>query len=90
MSRETPAARALVGCLALADGKSTNQAFALAGYSVALPVSFYRGRAYRRVETARLITRNGRIVKVSQNAIDASMWMLRMARKLTALQGVRP
>ncbi len=86
--KPTPAARALVGCLALADGKSTNQAFALAGYSVALPVSFYRGRTYRRVEAARLITRNGRVVKASQNAIDASMWLLRMGRKLAAMQGV--
>ena len=85
MVKRTPAARALVGCLALADGSTTNQAFKLAGYVLtpaypdALPGS---GRS-----CVRIVTRNGRFVTRTTSASDASFWLARLGQKLTALSG---
>jgi hypothetical protein len=89
--RHTPAARALVGCLALQDGATLNEAIRLAGYEnkAATPVTFLRGRCYRPSEVSgrRVVTRNGRIVAVTGSALAQSLWMLRLGRKLAALAG---
>lgn len=84
----TPTARALVGCLALADGHALNYALELSGYSTRLasPVSFFQGRCYQG-GWRRVIVRRGRVVRVGL-ALDNSMWMLRLGRKLAALRGV--
>lgn len=79
MTRPTPAARALVGCLALSDR--------LAGYDVksASPVWFYRGRCHALGSGSRVVVRNGRVVRVSGSATALSSWMLRLGRKLAFL-----
>jgi hypothetical protein len=76
---QTPAARALVGCLSLGDGATTNEALKLAGYEnkLASPLGSF-------ASCARVITRNGRIVKVTRNAYRASDWLARLGRKLEA------
>jgi hypothetical protein len=85
--RATPTNRALVGCLALTDGATLDEAAKLAGYElkVASPVQFYRGECRRRGEGARVVVRNGRIVRVSGSAYALTAWMLRLGRKLSAL-----
>lgn len=57
----------------------------LSGYDVrgASPVMVYRGRCYRRLEGVRIVTRNGRIVRVSRNAHELSGWLLRLGKKLS-------
>jgi hypothetical protein len=88
VTRPTPASRALIGCLALASDDATlNQAAKLAGYElkVASPVQFYRGRCRQYGEGARVVVRNGRIVRISGNAWTLTAWMLRLGRKLSAL-----
>lgn len=83
--RDTSATRALVGCLSLSDGFSLGEALVLAGYDVraASPVMFYRERCYRRLEGVRVVTRGGRIVRVSRNAHELSGWLLRLGKKLS-------
>jgi hypothetical protein len=89
--RRTPAARALVGCQALAtDDKVTlPQALALAGYSTKLAsrVHFSRGRCFVPIDGSgvRVVVRNGRIVRVSRNAHELAGWMLRLGRKLAVI-----
>lgn len=100
MTRPTPAARALVGCLALADGATTNQAFKLAGYELkaAAPIWYARGgtrHVFANIFAAtdegegfgdmRLVVRGGRIVAVTHNASEASDWLARLGSKLVAL-----
>lgn len=77
----TPRARALVGCLAYSDGATLNDAIKLAGYSIksASPLT---GQFH---PSARVVLRDGRIVKVSRSASDLSRWLLRLGRKLAAL-----
>lgn len=75
MSRSTPAARALVGALALQDGATTNKAFHLAGYALHSVGD----------TTSRNVLRNGRRVTVTRNAHEASAWLLKLGRKLSAL-----
>jgi hypothetical protein len=83
MARRTPAARALVGVLALRSDATTNQAFRLAGYTLtpafpdAMPGT---GRA-----GVRIVTRRGRKVTTTSSARDASFWLDRLGRKLEAL-----
>lgn len=78
--RRTPAARALVGALALQGGATTNEAYKLAGYTLtpaypdALPGS---GRA-----GVRIVTRRGRFVTRTSSARDASYWLMRLGQKL--------
>jgi len=78
--KRTPAARALVGALALQGGATTNEAFKLAGYKLtpafpdALPGS---GRA-----GVRVVTREGRKVTTTSSAHDASFWLTRLGQKL--------
>lgn len=81
MTRPTPAAKALVGCLALRSGSTLNESIKLAGYDIkaASPVGALSS-------AARVITRRGRIVKVTRNAYRASDWLTRLGRKLEALQ----
>jgi hypothetical protein len=84
MKRPTPATRALIGCLALSDGATLNDAVKLAGYSIksASPVQ----GSYRAIRTSsRVVIRDGRIVKVSGNAARLTSWMLRLGRKLSAM-----
>lgn len=78
-TRRTPAARALVGALALADGATTNEAFKLAGYGliIASPESSNH--------SARLVMRRNHIVYRSRSAFQASAWLLKLGRKLSAL-----
>ncbi len=84
MTRPTPRAKALIGALAYSDGATLNDAIKLAGYDIksASPLA---GR-YRSVRTdARVVTRGGRIVKVSRSALDLSRWLLRLGCKLAVL-----
>jgi hypothetical protein len=88
VKRNTSATRALIGCLALASDDATlNQAARLAGYELqtASPVQFYRGRCRQYREGARVVVRNGRVVRISGNAWSLTAWMLRLGRKLSAL-----
>lgn len=95
MARRTPAARALVACLAFRDPESThlstNQAFRLAGYDLkaATPVFFTRRGACEGAVTSRVITRNGRIVTITRSAYQASLWLHRLGSKLVAAQARR-
>jgi hypothetical protein len=72
----TPAARALVGCLALRDGETINASFRLAGYSLEAPSAG---------TTVRNITRGGRRVALTRNAGEAAEWLDRLGRKLGVL-----
>ncbi len=72
--RQTPAARALVGALALGTDKTINNAFKLAGYRL-IPAGGER----------RFIVRNGRTVGISRHAGKAAEWLRRVGRKLEAL-----
>ncbi len=75
-TRKTPAARALVGAIALRNGATTNHAFKLAGYGliIASPESSNH--------SARLVMRRNHIVFRSRNAYVASAWLLKLGRKL--------
>jgi len=91
--KHTPSTRALIGCLALDDGASLNKALKLAGYRIDLasPVLFKRGRCYQPpTEGWRVVTRDGRIVRVSGSAWGLSMWMFKLGRKLRRVVGERP
>lgn len=87
MTRKTPAARALVGCLALDSDAPINRCFELAGYSLKLaePVNFGNYNAFRCSADRRLVIRDGRIVKSTRNAGVAAAWLRKLGRKLTAL-----
>jgi hypothetical protein len=80
MARRTPAAKALVGCLALRDGATTNQAFRLAGYRLERFAVTPDGWS-----TVRRVVRGGRLVTITRNAHVASAWLTRLGRKLEAL-----
>lgn len=83
MARKTPAARALVGALALRDDSTTiNQAFRLAGYELVRIGS--DGES-----TKRAVIRNGRRVTVTRHAGVAASWLSRLGRKIEALQARR-
>lgn len=62
---------------ALADGATTNKAFHLAGYTLHSIGD----------TTRRNVLRRGRLVTVTRNAFEASEWLTRLGRKLTALGG---
>ena len=89
-TRRTPAARALVACLAFREPErshlSTSAAYRLAGYELkaATPVFFTQRGACEGAVTSRVITRNGRIVTVTRNAYQASLWLHRLGSKLVA------
>jgi hypothetical protein len=94
VSKATPAARALVGCLALADGVSLNEAIRLSGYSItsADRVAFHKGRCEHREEGTcgvrqgwRVVVRNGRIAYVSRSGNALMRWMLRLGKKLAVI-----
>lgn len=72
MSRRTPAARALVGCLALRSGATINDSFRLAGYELRNP-----GEG-----TSRLVVRGGRVVASTRNAGAAVAWLYRLGDRL--------
>lgn len=83
---KTPAARALVGCLAIHDGASLNQAARLAGYTLVPVIPPPKDWTELRHEhEARQVVRGGRVVKVSERASDLLEWMRRLERKLKAL-----
>jgi hypothetical protein len=79
MARRTPAARALVGALALRDGATTNQAFKLAGYGLIIASPETSNHS------ARLVMRRNHIVFRSRNAFIASAWLLKLGQKLESL-----
>jgi hypothetical protein len=85
---KTPAARALVGALALRSGATTNQAFKLAGYHL-VPThpdeqaKHWADRSQR--ADRRNIVRGWRFVAVTNNAGHASQWLDKLGRKLEAL-----
>jgi hypothetical protein len=88
-TRRTPAAQALIGCLALAaEGRSLNDAAKLAGYSLkaASPVWFRRGRCFHSdLSGRRVVVRRGRIVRVSGSARELTAWLLKLGRKLSVV-----
>lgn len=87
MTRPTPAARALVGALALVDGATTNEAFKLAGYTL-LP-AFPFADPGSPMSGARRVIRNGRVIKRTANASRASAWLLKLGRKISALSAAK-
>lgn len=88
MARQTPAARALVGCLALRGDTTIKRSFELAGYKLTpkYPAA-HAAPWYERSQLAdvRVVTRNGRVVKTTANAGCAVEWLTRLGRKLEAL-----
>jgi hypothetical protein len=75
--RKTPAARALVGAIALRDGATINAAFKLAGYELR------RGANVN--GNARGVFRGDRLITTTRHAGIAAEWLTRVGRKLEAL-----
>ncbi len=86
--RQTPAARALVGVLALRDGATINRAFELAGYRLlrTYPLEELKPWSERtQLADVRTVLRRGRRVKTTLTAGAAISWLERLGRKLQAL-----